>query len=99
MIKIEEKVIENKYSVNNNKRQKPNESSNELMDNSIEVNVMKKSSYSAPSKSQQLINSRFCSQTITPNNSCSRIVLNCNTNFSSLRIEDPKRGINCLIYN
>ena len=34
------------------------------------------------------------SQSLTPTNSCSRFVLNGNTNFSSLRIEDPKKGKN-----
>jgi len=95
MIQIEERPIETIFSldINNknidNKVIKRNESSNQ-----ISSMLIKSNSYSCPSKSQQLISTKFCSQTITPNNSCSRIVLNCNTNFSSLRIEDPKRGKN-----
>ena len=34
------------------------------------------------------------SQSLTPTNSCSRFVLNGTTNFSSLRIEAPKKGKN-----
>lgn len=75
-----------KYLVNNknNKVIKRNESS-------TEISLMAtKGEVKSSSKSQKLIN--FCSQTITPNNSCSRIVLNYNTNFKTLRVEDPKRG-------
>lgn len=90
MIQIDDKVIEKRFLVKNVKHIK---SSPEISVNSKAMNGELKSSLSVHSLSQQLINNRLCTQTMTPSNSCSRIVINCNTNFKTLRIEDPKRAV------
>jgi hypothetical protein len=63
-----------------------------LMDNTNQMNGLTISAINGHINGQPIVRSI---KTMTPNGNGSRFVLNGNTNFSSLRIEDPKKGMFC----